>query len=179
MATITLVTGGARSGKSGVAQEMAESLPGRRVFVATAPALDREMQERIQRHQDERRNNGWHTIEAERDLAGVLTADGQHEVMLIDCLTLWINNLMFAAGELDEAEVTAKCAELLAACRIRPGQVIFVTNEVGLGIVPDNPLARRYRDLVGRCNQVIAKAADEVILVTCGIPQVIKPLKMA
>ena len=179
MARIILITGGARSGKSGVAQNLAESLPGNRVFVATAPALDQEMQERIRRHQDDRQNNDWQTIEEKKDLAGVLATDDKHDVMLVDCLTLWINNLMFGENdqnELDEDELSIKCDKLLAACRQRNGQVIFVTNEVGLGIVPDNPLARRYRDLVGRCNQVIAAGADEVILVTCGIPQRIKSI---
>jgi adenosylcobinamide kinase/adenosylcobinamide-phosphate guanylyltransferase len=178
VARIVLVTGGCRSGKSAYAQKMAEGLPGRRAFVATCPPVDEEMRARIRRHREARGRSGWHTIEEEADLAGVVRGAKGYEVLLIDCLTLWVNNLMYGAEqegrEVEEAEVERRCRDLLAACAGRPGTVIFVTNEVGMGIVPDNPVSRRFRDLAGRCNQVMGAGADEVTLMVCGIPVRVK-----
>lgn len=178
MARIVLTTGGSRSGKSSHAQRTAESLGTRRVFLATSPVTDEEMRVRIQRHQEERRGRGWETIEEQLDLAGVIRQCRSSDVVLVDCLTLWVNNVMFEAdkrGEtLDEEQIERRAAELLDACRNHEGTVIFVTNEVGMGIVPENALSRRYRDLVGRCNQVVAAGADEVTLLTCGIPTTLK-----
>lgn len=179
MAEIILVTGGARSGKSGYAQSLAEAETGTRVFIATCPPAaetgDREMAARIDRHREQRRQKGWQTIEEQLDLAGVLQDCTSHEVLLVDCLTLWVNNLLFhGSGDFSEDEIVEKGRELLAACAFCKGTVILVTNEVGLGIVPENPRAREYRDLVGRLNQVIARGADRVVLVTCGCPLTIK-----
>ncbi len=99
-------------------------------------------------------------------------------MVLVDCLTLWINNLLFTGDQpeerVDEDWVEARCEELLDTCRGRQGTVVFVTNEVGLGIVPENPLARRFRDLVGRCNQVMARRADQVLFMVSGLPLVLK-----
>ncbi len=185
MARIVLVTGGCRSGKSAHAQKMAEGLPGRRAFVATCPPLDDEMRARIRRHREARERSQriddqmeWHTIEEEIDLPGVVRGAQGYEVLLIDCLTLWVNNLMYEAEkegrQVEEAEVERRCRDLLSACAERPGAVIFVTNEVGMGIVPDNPASRRFRDLAGRCNEVMGAGADEVILLVCGIPMRVK-----
>ncbi len=178
MAKVILITGGCRSGKSDHAQCVAESLGGRRAFVATAPALDDEMRQRIARHQQQRRERNWDTIEETVDLVSVLDANQEHDVLLVDCLTLWINNLMYDAEQqgrnIDEEEIVQVVEQVLGSCRRRTGTVILVTNEVGMGIVPDNALARQYRDLVGRCNQVIAAGADEVTLVVSGIATTLK-----
>ncbi|GAB4344749.1 MAG: bifunctional adenosylcobinamide kinase/adenosylcobinamide-phosphate guanylyltransferase [Candidatus Abyssubacteria bacterium] len=174
MARIILITGGSRSGKSTYAQKLAESLPGARAFVATSPATDAEMRERIRRHRRSRSRSGWHTIEEPVDLAGVLNRADAFDVVLVDCLTLWVSNLMYQAEQdrtkISESVISRKCRELIRACAQRSGHVLFVTNEVGMGIVPDNALARQFRDLAGRCNQTMAAAADEVMLMTCGLP---------
>jgi adenosylcobinamide kinase/adenosylcobinamide-phosphate guanylyltransferase len=146
--------------------------------VATCPVFDDELRERVARHRAARQDRGWETIEEQRDLAGVFRRHGQRRVLLVDCITLWINNLMLAAEaagrRLDEAEVAGLCQEMLDAAASRPGTVVFVSNEVGMGIVPENAQARRYRDLVGRANQVIAARASRVTLVCCGIPLQLK-----
>lgn len=178
MAKFILVTGGARSGKSSFALALAESVSPKRLFVATCPPLDREMAARVRRHQEERQGRGWVTLERPTELAGLFQNDVDgFEVVLIDCLTLWVNNLLFSCpdGEqLDDRRIGSLCEAWLQQANAFPGTVICVTNEVGLGIVPDNALARRYRDLVGTCNQLIAGRADDVVLVSCGIPLYLK-----
>jgi adenosylcobinamide kinase/adenosylcobinamide-phosphate guanylyltransferase len=173
-----LITGGARSGKSSYALERCEALPGAKCFVATCPVIDLEMDERIQAHKIEREGRGWDSLEEEADLCGLLARLATYDTVLIDCLTLWVNNLMFAAERekriFGETEMRAEALRLSEAIAAFPGTVCLVTNEVGLGIVPDNSLARKYRDLVGRCNTILAKRADEVILVSCGIPLTLK-----
>ena len=171
---MVLVTGGCRSGKSAYAQRLAESLPSRRLFVATCPVTDEEMRLRIEMHQQSRLDRGWETVEEQVELATVLRHYADYEVVLVDCLTLWVNNLMYdaeqAGRQISERDTAETCRELLAVARQRCGTVIFVTNEVGLGVVPDNAVARRYRDLVGQANQAVAAEADTVTLLTCGIP---------
>ena len=178
MARIVLITGGCRSGKSAHAQGQAESLAGPRLYVATCPVTDDEMRARIARHQEERRGRGWESVEQPVALAEAIRNAGDAAVVLVDCLTLWINNVMYEAEEqgkeIGEDDVEGLCREVLAACRRREGTIFFVTNEVGMGIVPDNAVSRRYRDLVGRCNQMMAEGADEVTLVACGIPMTLK-----
>ena len=178
MANITLIVGGSRSGKSSHGQAMAESIAGPRAYIATCPVVDEEMALRIQKHREQREAARWLTIEEPLDLAGTLGATRDISVRLIDCLTLWINNLMYEAEkqnhEVTEDDVVRLCGEILALCAGLPGTVIFIANEVGMGVVPDNPLSRRFRDLAGRCNQVIAAGAHRVILMTCGLPVVIK-----
>jgi len=178
VARIILVTGGSRSGKSRYARELAETLGQPRAFVATCPVVDDEIRERIARHQQARAQGGWHTIEETTDLAGALGRARQFGVVLVDCLTLWINNLMYESDQagqtMDEDDLADRVRHLLAACRDHPGTIVFVTNEVGMGIVPDNVMARRYRDLVGRANQILAAQAHVVTLMTCGLPVAIK-----
>jgi adenosylcobinamide kinase/adenosylcobinamide-phosphate guanylyltransferase len=177
MAEIILITGGARSGKSRHAQALAETWPGERLFIATSPVVDQEMRERIKRHQADRLERDWRTVEEALRPMDVLGGHPEAEVVLLDCLTLWLSNLLFEAEEpeiFSEEMIAELAAELVEAARQRRGVVIIVTNEVGLGIVPENPLARHYRDLLGRCNQIVAAGADRVDLVTCGIVQTIK-----
>jgi adenosylcobinamide kinase/adenosylcobinamide-phosphate guanylyltransferase len=178
MARIILVTGGSRSGKSDYARARGESIPGPRVFVATCPVVDEETAQRIRRHQQERSPFLWDTVEEPLELERAIGDSGKYNVILVDCLTLWINNLLFHAGQMgqtvSEGAMTSRAGRVLSACSAVSGTMIFVTNEVGWGIVPENPMARLYRDLVGRCNRALAASADEVILVASGIPLVLK-----
>lgn len=178
MARIVLVTGGSRGGKSAFAQARAEALPGPRLYLATSPETDGEMACRIERHRRQRDPSSWRTIEEQHDLAGQLSDATDCPVVLVDCLTLWVNNLLYRAAleqkNIGEDEVATAAGAVLAAARQRGGTVFFVTNEVGLGIVPANAEARIFRDAAGRCNQVIGVGADELYLVCCGVPLRIK-----
>jgi adenosylcobinamide kinase/adenosylcobinamide-phosphate guanylyltransferase len=178
MARIIFITGGSRSGKSAHGQALAESIAGPRVYIATCPVVDEEMAARIQKHRAQRQTSDWQTIEEPIDLAGTLRGTRESSVRLIDCLTLWINNLLYQAQgqaqEVTEDDIARLCADVLSVCSELPGDVIFIANEVGMGIVPDNPLSRRYRDLAGRCNQIMAAGADRVILMISGLPLKIK-----
>lgn len=177
-ARVVLVTGGCRSGKSSFAQRYAEERMSRRVYLATCPVFDGEMAERVRRHRSEREGKGWETVEEELELARALAAAPAEATVLVDCLTLWANNLLHRAESSgrfpDEEEAVVRARELAAVCRSRSATTVMVTNEVGLGIVPANPLARRFRDVAGRINQVVAAAADEVYLLVCGLPTRIK-----
>jgi adenosylcobinamide kinase/adenosylcobinamide-phosphate guanylyltransferase len=163
---LTLIIGGARSGKSAHALALAEAEAVRRggapVMIATAEALDEEMAERIARHRAER-GPAWRTIEAPRDLAAALAVLGAEDCAVVDCLTLWLSNLMFA-----EADLAGAAEALLAAAAATPAAVIMVTNEVGMGIVPENALARRFRDEAGRLNRRVADQADRVMVMFAG-----------
>jgi adenosylcobinamide kinase/adenosylcobinamide-phosphate guanylyltransferase len=165
---IVLITGGARSGKSRRAEARAHAYPGRPVYVATAEALDAEMEERIARHRA-RRGTDWIEREVPLDLVQALTETDGGGARLVDCLTLWLSNLLHAGRHWpDEA------ALLTAALGRQRSPVILVTNEVGLGIVPDNVLARSFRDAAGLLNQNIAAVADEVEFVVAGLPMKVK-----
>jgi adenosylcobinamide kinase/adenosylcobinamide-phosphate guanylyltransferase len=163
--TRLLVLGGARSGKSRFAQARAEALSGDLIYIATAQALDAEMAERIGRHRQDR-GPRWRTVEEPLGLPGAIAAHAAPgTVLLVDCLTLWLSNLLLADHDLDMAY-----RQLTAAMAQARGPLILVANEVGLGIVPDNALARRFRDAAGRLNQHVAAGADEVVFIAAGLP---------
>lgn len=165
-----LVLGGARSGKSRFAQGRAEALTGELVYLATGQAFDEEMHERIALHRADR-GPRWSTVEAPLELAETITAYSTPEtVVLVDCLTLWASNLVLA--ERDTAAATEGLVCSLSAAR---GPVILVANEVGLGIVPENALARRFRDVAGRINQEVATVVYEAVMMIAGLPLVLKP----
>jgi len=178
MARIILITGGSRSGKSAYAQSLAEALPGPRVYVATCPVIDPEMDARVKTHREARSASDWETIEEPVDLAGTFGRAVGYRVVLVDCLTLWVNNLLYEAegrgADFTEEETAVRCREVIDACGVFPGTVIFVANELGMGIVPENEPARRFRDCAGRMNQLIAAAAETVTLVVAGLPLILK-----
>ena len=166
---LTLVLGGARSGKSRYAEALITGCPSPWIYLATAQAYDEEMTSRIAEHKA-RRPQGWRTIETPLDLAAAVMANGGSETpLLIDCLTLWLSNVMLTGRD-----VATACRELVDALTATAGPIVAVSNEVGLGIVPDNALARAFRDAQGRLNQDIAAAADRVILMTAGLPLTLK-----
>ncbi len=167
---ITLVLGGARSGKSRFAEAIARRAAGDRpaVYLATAEARDGEMAARIARHRADR-GPDWRTVEEPLALPAALRAAAA-EIVLVECLTLWLSNAMLA-----ERDVAAAAADLLASLDAAVAEKILVSNEVGWGIVPDNALARRFADAQGRLNQQVAAVADEVFLVAAGLPLRLKP----
>ena len=165
---IALITGGARSGKSRHAEARARACPGRPVYIATAEALDAEMEERIARHRA-RRGNDWIECEVPLDLVQALTDTDGGGARLVDCLTLWLSNLLHAGRNWSE-----EAALLTDALGRQRSPVILVTNEVGLGIVPGNALARSFRDAAGLLNQNVAAVADEVEFVVAGLPMKVK-----
>ena len=179
MGQLILVLGGARSGKSCFAQQLARKLGGEQVlFVATAGAGDEEMQRRIEEHR-QGRPAGWRTLEAQRDVGqSILEHVGEAKVVLVDCLTLLISNLLVDIQDPFALEVEAKVmieAQALAVCAEQlTGDLIVISNEVGQGLVPPYPLGRAYRDLLGQVNQMLAHKADEVYLLVAGIPLAIK-----
>lgn len=210
MGQLIFITGGRRSGKSSCALELAESMGSKRLYIATAQALDVEMEERISRHRIER-GDGWETVEEPVNVAEVVAkAGGQsrfyayqavngtvppaYDVILVDCLTLWLCNVMYEkAGDCprftDEAERSRRIGTvpsdsdnsdmkkidmLVEACKTSKTTVIAVSNELGSGVIPDNSLSRRFSDLAGIMNQKMAAAADKVILTVSGIPMTIK-----
>jgi adenosylcobinamide kinase/adenosylcobinamide-phosphate guanylyltransferase len=170
---LTLVTGGAKSGKSRYALALCESLPGQKIFLATAQAGDEEMARRIRLHR-EGRGDQWQTLEEPLDLCSALAAlAGQNRVVLLDCITLWLSNLLTKHGQVPKIiglEID-RLVDALASCA---GPVVVVSNEVGMGIVPLDSLSRLYRDLAGEANQKIAARAGNVVAMFSGIPLVIK-----
>jgi len=166
--SLTLVLGGARSGKSRHAEERIERLAPPWSYIATGAAYDGEMAARIALHRA-RRGTGWDTVDAPHELAGAVRALPAGRPALVDCLTLWLTNRMLA-----EADIEAESAALVEALAGRDGPTFVVSNETGLGIVPDNALARRFRDAQGRLNQMVAARADEVIFMVAGLPMKVK-----
>lgn len=179
-----LITGGARSGKSTFAQELACKLGGPVLFVATAVAGDEEMRQRIEQHRRER-PAAWRTLEVTSRLGNRICREvGEAQVVMVDCITLLVSNILgqysLPDGEpgdpsLVERKVIAEINELVACLRQVPASFIMVTNEVGLGLVPANRAGRLYRDLLGKANQLLAECVDEVYLMVAGVPLLIKP----
>ena len=169
---ICFITGGARSGKSTFAEKRANEVAGKRAYIATAQALDPEMAARIRKHKKDR-GGTWDTFEEPLAVAELLKKlIKKYDVVLIDCLTLWLSNVM-ARTKQNEA-VMARSEALVEALKAFDGVCIIVSNEVGLGIVPNNQLARRFRDLAGMLNQKMARVADEVFFTVAGIQVRIK-----
>lgn len=166
--SLTLVLGGARSGKSAHAERLVSGHAAPWVYIATAEAYDDEMRQRIAEHWA-RRGEGWETVDAPLDLVGALEAVPDSRPVLVDCLTLWLTNHMLSDGE-----VVAECSRLADILSRPRGPWVVVSNEVGLGIVPDNALARRFRDAAGRLNQQVAAVADTVLMMVAGLPLKVK-----
>lgn len=172
---LTLVLGGAASGKSRFAEDLVRRAPGPHRYVATAQAFDEEMRAKILKHQQDR-GEGWDTTEAPYDLAGALTALPGTAPVLVDCLTLWLSNIILA----QDTEVTKnqplrlEFDQLLNALADAKAPIVTVSNEVGQGIVPENRLGRAFRNHQGRLNQAVAAQADLVVLVAAGLPLVLK-----
>ncbi len=164
---LTLVLGGARSGKSRHAEALIRRHPAPWLYIATAQALDDEMAERIALHRQQR-GEGWSTREAPLELAAAVAATAARPA-LVDCLTLWLSNHLLAGSDLE-----AESGGLAKALEAAPGPLVLVANEVGQGIVPDNALARRFRDAAGRLNQRVAAVADSVVLMVAGLPLQVK-----
>ena len=185
---ITFVIGGARSGKSSFALHEASRIQGKKAFIATAEALDDEMRERIRKHKTER-GSEWDTFEEPLEIPSVLSEiKNQYSVIVLDCLTLWLSNLLVRAQSTDCKTRTAEDSVQMFIDKLRKlkngtrnaergTRLFIVSNEVGMGIVPDNELSRRFRDLAGRLNRMVAEVADEVYMVTAGIPIKIKDQK--
>ena len=169
---LTLITGGARSGKSSFAEKLAVQSAKERVYIATMQGLDEEMKDRIEKHKAQR-GNGWLTVEEPLELLKVLKReDKKGRVLLIDCLTLWVTNRMLKG---EKEKDILKAAEAAADfCEGAGAKVIAVSNEVGMGLVPDNKLGREFRDIQGRVNRVFAKRAKKVFFMVSGIPLEVK-----
>jgi len=165
---LTLILGGARSGKSAHAEQLVANFPAPWTYIATAQAFDDEMGERIAAHRA-RRDERWRTVDAPLELAAALRAAGERVPVLVDCLTLWLSNHMLAGHDIDDER--RRLEKVLAE---PAGPWFVVSNEVGMGIVPDNALARRFRDEAGRLNRRIAASADSVIMLVAGIPMQVK-----
>lgn len=174
MGKLILILGGARSGKSSFAVAQAKKLSSGQsgvVYVATASALDEEMKRRIERHK-KRRPASWKTIEERKDISKILAKLGEARIVIIDCLTILISNLLLSGEK--EIATLKKIKEFFRTLKKRNLTTLIVSNEVGMGIVPENRLGRSFRDIAGQTNQIVAKLADEVYLLEAGIPVKIK-----
>lgn len=172
MAHLVVIGGGARSGKSRYAEERAARHTGERRFLATAVAFDDEMRARVLAHQRDR-GQRFVTIEVPEALEEALRDSAAASVVVIDCLTLWLSNLLLAGSS--DADIEARVEQLVTVLRSVPAEVLIVTNEVGMGIVPENALARRFRDVAGRAHQRLGREADELIFATMGVLLRLRP----
>jgi len=170
---ITFIIGGCRSGKSTYALQTAEKMPAeRKIFIATCVPQDNEMKQRVARHQKERSQN-WLTVEEPLHLPeAILENSPEADVMLVDCLTLWVSNLLMETD--DEEKLEEAISQLIDTLEKATCPIVLVSNEVGTGIVPENRLARQYRDIIGLANQAVAKTASKVIWMVAGIPVTVK-----
>jgi adenosylcobinamide kinase/adenosylcobinamide-phosphate guanylyltransferase len=170
---IIFVIGGCRSGKSAYALQTAEKVPAElKIFIATCVPQDDEMKRRIARHKKDR-SQDWVTVEAPLDLPeAVLRNSSKADIILVDCLTLWVSNLLMENG--DENKIEDTISRLMDALEKAACPIVLVSNEVGTGIVPENKLARQYRDIIGLVNQAVARTASKVIWMVAGIPVTIK-----
>lgn len=173
MPRLVLIGGGARSGKSSFALARAQALGPRRLFIATAERSDDEMRDRIDRHRAGRAGAGFETLEEPRALSEALAADREHDVVLVDCLTIWISNLLVGGATVDD--VRERIGALGAVLGRRRSHVVIVSNEVGMGLVPETPLGRVFRDLSGFAHQELAPAADELYLAAMGVLLRLRP----
>ncbi len=173
MNEIIFIIGGCRSGKSTYALQTAEMVPAeRKIFIATCVPQDDEMMQRVARHQKER-SQTWVTIEAPLDLPGAISENSpKADVVLVDCLTLWVSNLLMEIG--NEKKIEDTISQLIKAIEKATCPIVLVSNEVGSGIVPENKLARQYRDIIGLANQAVARTAGKVIWMVAGIPITVK-----
>ncbi|MFT3852842.1 MAG: bifunctional adenosylcobinamide kinase/adenosylcobinamide-phosphate guanylyltransferase [Ilumatobacteraceae bacterium] len=172
MGTITFLVGGARSGKSALAVELGRRHGGEVVVVATAEAFDDDLRDRIARHRAER--PAWPTIEEPLDLAGAVRRAPAGALLIVDCLTVWLGNVLHAGATGAAIDTDAATAELVDTLLRRDGPSVVISNEVGLGLVPDTPLGRTYRDLLGRINQAAAAAATTSLLLVAGRATVLR-----
>ncbi len=186
MGKCILITGGARSGKSSFSEELAKSYGSKILYIATAVAFDGEMKDRIRKHQEVRPKN-WTTIESYKDVSKIIESYGdKYNCILLDCITVMLTNLMMEYFNYDmeylgtkdynkvEVFLKSQIDEMIDAIADANVDTILVTNELGWGIVPENPVARAFRDIAGRMNQIIGRRADQVYLTVCGIPMKIK-----
>ena len=180
MSNFIFITGGRRSGKSSYALELAESIGEKRLYIATAEMLDSEMKERAITHKKER-GDSWDTVEEPIALVNILEQSKKYDVILIDCLTLWLCNIMHSGdpdnepdNEIDNETIMKHIRSLADSCAGSDIKIIAVTNEIGLGVTPDNALSRRFADLAGLMNQLMAAKADKAIMVVSGIVLTIK-----
>jgi adenosylcobinamide kinase/adenosylcobinamide-phosphate guanylyltransferase len=179
---LILVLGGARSGKSDFAEKLAAGQGKRVVYIATAAVRDEEMAERIQKHKA-RRPSSWRTVEEEKNIADIIKNGGRGDLFLLDCATLWVTNLLLdhhasapdAPGGPGKEDLILKQASLLGDSVNSGADLIIVANETGLGLVPEHPLGRVFRDLAGKVNQILAARAEEVYFIVAGLPLRIKP----
>ena len=174
--SLIFITGGARSGKSTLAVQLAKKINGKVAFIATAQAGDDEMERRILLHKQER-PEGWSTIEEPANVASAIDSAHGHDVIIIDCITLLLSNLICDSDDINETGwILDEIKKLIDSARRYDGTVIVISNEVGMGIVPENKLAREFRDLAGKANQMIARSADQVYVCFSGIPMLIKDI---
>ena len=173
MNKIMFIIGGCRSGKSTYALQTAEKVPAqRKIYIATCVPQDDEMKQRVAMHQTAR-SKSWTTVEEPLRLPEAIVQNSRRaDVIVIDCLTLWVNNLLMETD--DEKQIEETISQLIDTLDKATGQIVIVSNEVGAGIVPENRLARQYRDIMGLANQAVAKTADKVIWMVAGIPVVVK-----